>query len=88
MCVNLQQVRGSIVYPNIAQESGIEGKVTIQVVVGEDGSVVKLGTYSGNEIFKDEVKEKSMSLVFKPGLQNNNPVKVLVTVPFSFKLKN
>ena len=86
-CTNLQQIRSEINYPPVAVEAGIEGKVTVKVLVGTDGSVMKVGTINGNEIFHDEVRDKAINLVFTPGLQNNKPVKVWVTVPFSFKLK-
>lgn len=87
-CVNLGQVRSSMQYPSLAVEAGIEGKVSVKVLVDETGNVIKVGSFNGNEIFSDEVKEKSKDLVFKPGLQNNKAVKVWITVPFSFKLKN
>ncbi|MGH2574897.1 MAG: energy transducer TonB [Ignavibacteria bacterium] len=87
-CVNLGQVRASMEYPSVAREAGIEGRVTVKVLVGTDGSVIKIGSISGPEVFHDEVRDKSSSLQFTPGLQNGKPVKVWVTVPFSFKLKN
>ncbi len=87
-CTNLLQVKSSIEYPKLAVDAGIEGRVTVRVLVGEDGNVVKVGSVGGNEIFYDEVKEKSKNLVFTPGIQNNKAVKVWVTVPFVFKLKN
>jgi len=87
-CVNLGQVRSSMQYPSVARESGIEGKVTVKVLVGPDGNVIKIGSVNGPDVFSDEVREKSMNLQFTPGLQNGKPVKVWVTVPFNFKLKN
>jgi protein TonB len=87
-CVNLQQVRSSMTYPEVARQAGIEGKVTIKVLVGPDGGVIKVGSLSGPDVFYDEVTNKSMNLQFTPGLQNGKPVKVWVTVPFNFKLKN
>lgn len=86
-CVNLQQVRNLMTYPPMAIEAGIEGKVTVKVLVSNDGSVIKVGSISGPEIFRDEVSSKSMQLQFTPGLQNGKPVKVWVSVPFIFKLK-
>jgi protein TonB len=85
-CVNLGQVRSSMVYPPIAREAGIEGRVSVKVLVGADGSVIKVGSVSGPDVFHDEVRDKSMNLQFTPGLQNGKPVKVWVTVPFNFKL--
>lgn len=87
-CVNLSQVRASMTYPSIAREAGIEGRVSVKVLVGTDGSVIKIGSVSGPEVFHDEVREKAQNLQFTPGLQNGKPVKVWVTVPFNFKLKN
>jgi protein TonB len=87
-CVNLAQVRGSMQYPEIARETGIEGRVTVKVLVNESGSVIKVGSVSGPDVFHDEVREKASDLQFTPGLQNGKPVKVWVTVPFNFKLKN
>jgi len=87
-CVNLSQVRSSMTYPEVARQAGIEGRVTVKVLVGTDGSVIKVGSVSGPDVFYDEVRDKSTNLQFTPGLQNGKPVKVWVTVPFNFKLKN
>lgn len=87
-CVNLAQVRGSMQYPEVAREAGIEGRVTVKVLVGESGNVIKVGSVSGPDAFHDEVRDKASDLQFTPGLQNGKPVKVWVTVPFNFKLKN
>jgi protein TonB len=87
-CVNLGQVRSSMQYPPMARDAGIEGRVTVKVLVGPDGNVIKIGSVSGPDVFGDEVRDKSMNLQFTPGLQNGKPVKVWVTVPFNFKLKN
>lgn len=86
-CTNLMQVRSEMKYPEIAIEAGIEGKVTVKVLVGADGSVIKLGSLTGPDVFHSEVKDKAKDLQFTPGLQSNKPVKVWITVPFSFKLK-
>lgn len=87
-CVNLAQIRASMVYPEIARQAGIEGRVTVKILVGPDGNVIKVGSVSGPDVFHDEVREKSVNLQFTPGLQNGKPVKVWVTVPFNFILKN
>jgi TonB family protein len=87
-CVNLEMVRASIKYPKVAIEANIEGKVTVKVLVGPEGNVIKIGSISGPEIFYDEVKEKAMNLQFTPGLQNGKAVKVWMNVPFNFRLKD
>jgi protein TonB len=87
-CINFEQVKGSIVYPQVAIEANIEGRVTVRVLVGADGKVIKTGSISGPDVFYDEVNQKAKNLEFTPGLMSNKPVNVWVTVPFSFKFKN
>jgi len=86
-CTNLSQVKALMKFPEIAVETGIEGKVTVKVLVGTEGQVIKIGSINGPDIFYDEVKENVTKLQFTAGLQNNKPVKVWVTVPFNFRLK-
>ncbi|MCI0449027.1 MAG: energy transducer TonB, partial [Chlorobi bacterium] len=57
-CTNLHQIRSEVNYPPRAIEIGLEGRVTVRVLVGPDGSVVKVGAVSGNKIFHDEVRDK------------------------------
>lgn len=86
-CINLGQIKGSLEYPELAREIGLEGRVTAKVLVGPDGNVIKVGSLTGPDLFYDEVRDKAKNLQFTPGLQSNKPVKVWVTVPFSFKLQ-
>ena len=87
-CVNLAMVRSSIEYPKLAIESGQQGSVIVRILVGTDGKVIRIGAITGPEVFYEVVKEKAMDLEFTAGLQNGTPVKVWMTVPFRFKLKN
>lgn len=87
-CVNLAMVRSSIEYPKLAIESGQQGSVIVRILVGTDGKVNRIGAITGPEVFYEVVKEKAMNLEFTAGLQNGRPVKVWMTVPFRFKLKN
>ncbi|HMQ67890.1 MAG TPA: energy transducer TonB [Ignavibacteria bacterium] len=88
VAVNLGSVKGSMRYPEIARQSGMEGRVVAKVLVGTDGSVVKVGGISGPDIFRDEVSDKVMGLRFTPALQGGQPVKCWVSVPFSFTLSS
>lgn len=87
-CINLGQVKASMRYPEVARESGIEGRVTVKVLINEQGRVIKVGTITGPDVFVDEVRSKVDELEFTPGLQNGKAVKVWVSVPFIFKLKD
>lgn len=86
--VNLSSVRGSMRYPEIARSSGTEGRVTAKILVGSNGSVIKVGSLSGPSVFHDEVRDKVGNLQFTPALQNGKPVKCWVSVPFNFKLSS
>ncbi len=85
--VNLSSVRASMRYPEIAKQNGIEGRVSVQVLVGTDGSVIQVGSYNGPDVFRDEVMSKVTALRFTPAIQQGNAVKCWVTVPFNFTLK-
>jgi TonB family protein len=84
--VNLGQVQGSMAYPEIARQAGIEGRVVVKVLVGRDGSVVRVGSIIGPDVFHNEVASKVRDLEFTPGLQNGRAVDVWVSVPFNFRL--
>lgn len=86
--LNLNQVQGSMQYPQIAIQQEIEDRVSVKVLVGKDGSVIRIGGMSGNSIFHDEVSEKIEGLRFEPAIVNGQAVNCWVTVPFNFKLKN
>jgi TonB family protein len=88
VAVNLGSVRSSMRYPEIARSSGIEGRVTAKVLVGTNGSIVKIGGMSGPSVFHNEVRSKIGSLQFTPALQNGVPVRCWVSVPFNFKLSS
>jgi len=84
--INLGAVRSSLFYPFEAKQEGIEGKVTISVLVDVDGSVSQVGKLSGPDIFYDEVLNKVMNLRFVPAAKDGNKVKCWSSVSFNFAL--
>ena len=79
----------AIVYPVIAQENGIQGKVFVNFVVNKDGSVsnVKVARGVDPSIDAEAVRVVSSMPKWKPGKQRGAPVRVSYTVPISFKLE-
>lgn len=80
----------NINYPAAARENNIEGRVNIQFVVNEDGSITNVETV-GHKRIGGGLEEEAMRVVkgmpkWKPGKQNGRPVKVYFTLPVSFKL--
>jgi len=88
VAVNLGSVKGSMKYPEIARSAGIEGKCVAKILVGTDGGVLKVGGISGPDVFHSEIENRISDLQFTPALQNGQPVKCWVSVPFSFTLGN
>lgn len=79
----------AIKYPVIAQENGIQGKVFVNFVVNQDGSVTGAKVARGVDPALDkEALRVVMSLPkWKPGKQGGKPVRVSYTVPINFVLQ-
>ncbi len=75
-------------YPDLAQRAGIEGKVTVRILVTKEGKVREARIFaSDNELFNDAAIAAAKQFVFTPGYMSSGPVDVWVSVPFTFKLK-
>ena len=88
--VGLMQYLGkNIKYPTVAQETGTQGRVTIQFVVNKDGSIVDVKVLRGVDPYldKEAVRVVSSMPKWKPGKQRGKPVRCKFTVPVTFKLQ-
>ena len=74
-------------YPDIARQSGIEGTVQLQALVGKDGKVKDVKVMKGIPVLDDAAVTAVKQWVFKPALTNNKPVAVWVAVPVRFSLR-
>ncbi len=74
-------------YPDIARKAGIEGHVTVNVLVSRQGKVQALGSVVGPEIFHATASAAAAKWEFKPAIQNGKPVRVWVSLPFKFQLR-
>jgi protein TonB len=81
-------VQKRTIYPQIAQDNGIQGKVIIAFVVERDGSVSNVKVMkSVNKLLDDEaVRAIEESPKWSPGLQRGRPVRVrfIITLVFAF----
>lgn len=82
----LKQVKPD--YPEIARKAGIEGRVTVNALVGKTGKVEKLGEVTGPEVFHEAAKAAALQWEFTPAIQNDRPVKVWVAIPFNFTFRD
>ena len=74
-------------YPEIAKRAGVQGKVTIRVVVNEEGNVEDVELVKGIGAGCDEEAMRAVrETKFKPGKQRGRAVKVYVTIPIKFEL--
>lgn len=77
------------VYPEAAQEAGREGEVTIEAVIGKDGTVTTARVTSP-EVYPDlaaAAVDAVRKWKFSPTLLNGNAVEVVMAVSVSFKLE-
>lgn len=85
----LQYLSKSIRYPVIAQENGIQGRVTCSFVVEKDGSVTDVQVLRGVDpsLDKEAIRVISAMPKWKPGKQRGKPVRVKYNVPVTFRLQ-
>jgi TonB family protein len=74
------------VYPEMVREAGIDGTVTVQVLVGKDGKVKQAQAIDGPEPLRASGLASARTAIFKPALQGTSPVEVWVMVPITFQL--
>jgi protein TonB len=83
----IQPLEKLIQYPEVARRSGLEGKVTVQALIGKDGSVEKVDVLKSDyDIFKDAAIQAVKNAKFTPARQNGTPLKVWITRTINFKL--
>ena len=78
------------VYPDIAQEAGIEGQVLIQCFIDKTGRVKETIVIRGvpNTGLNESAVAALRKTRFRPARQRENPVGVWITIPINFKLQN
>lgn len=83
----ISAIQRNVVYPEIAQRAGVQGRVYVVAFVNESGDVTKaevqrdIGAGCGQAAVDAVMKAK-----FIPGKQRGKPVKVRVSIPIRFQL--
>ena len=82
-------VNQRLVYPDVAKENGVQGRVMLQFTVNTDGSVSGVKVLRGVDpsLDKEAVRVVSMSPKWTPGKQRDRKVKVTYTFPVIFQLR-
>lgn len=82
-------VQSRVKYPELAKRAGIEGKVTVQFIVNENGDVENPQILRGIGGGCDEAALAAIrEAKFEPGIQRGRPVKVQYTMPVVFRLND
>ncbi len=74
-------------YPPIARAARASGKVTVKVVVDEEGKVVAVQAESGHPLLQQAAINAAREARFAPTLLEGKPVKVFGTISYNFVLK-
>lgn len=76
-------------YPVVAQENGVQGRVTVQFVVEKDGSISDVHVLRGVDpsLDKEAVRVVKSMPRWTPGKQNGSAVRVKYQVPVTFRLQ-
>ncbi len=82
-------VNTKLVYPEIAKENGVQGRVILQFTVEKDGSVTNVKVVRGvdSSLDQEAVRVVSMSPKWTPGKQRDRAVKVTYVFPVIFQLR-
>ncbi len=85
----LADLQRKVKYPEMARRAGIEGRVTVQFIVNEQGQVENPRVIRGigggcDEAALEAVKQAK----FTPGMQRGRPVRVQYSLPIVFRLQN
>ena len=85
----LKFIGKNIKYPTIAQENGVHGRVIVQFVVNQDGSIVDPVVVRSVDPYLDKEALRVIKTMpkWKPGKQRGKAVRVKYTVPVTFKLQ-
>ena len=85
----VQYIASHLKYPTVAQENGIQGRVLVSFVVGEDGYVEDVQVIKGVEPMLDKEALRVIQSLprWTPGNQQGKPVRVKYTVPVTFALQ-
>jgi len=78
-----------LVYPEVAKELGIQGRVVLQFTVMKDGTLGNLKVLRGVDasLDKEALRVVSTSPKWEPGRQRDRAVNVTYTFPVVFQLR-
>ena len=79
----------NINYPTEAAEDGVQGKVTVSMIIEKDGRITNVHVVRGRHpaLDKEAVRAVKSMPRWNPGRNNGQPVRVTYDLPISFKMQ-
>ncbi len=75
------------IYPELAKKAGLEGMVSVSVLIGTDGRVEKVKVLKSIPMLDEAAITAAKQYVFTPAKQRERVVKVWMAIPIHFKLR-
>ncbi len=72
------------VYSQIAKNLNLQGQVTVQVLINEEGKVVKAEAVEGHRLLREASEQAARKSKFKPTLVDGKPVKAKGFIVYNF----
>ena len=83
-----QHIRKNFRYPEVAQEMGIQGRVSVLFTIQKDGSIGNIRLRGPDKNLEEEARRIIEKLPkMTPGKQRGRPVRVPFSIPIMFKLQ-
>ena len=83
-----KHIRRNFRYPEISQEMGIQGRVLVNFIISEDGSITNIRMRGPDKNLECEAKRIiSLLPAMIPGKQRGRPVRVPFSIPIVFRLQ-
>jgi protein TonB len=76
------------VYPEMAKKVNIQGMVVVQVLINTKGDVEDVRVIKSNPMLDEAAITAARQFKFTPAKQRDRLVKVWMSIPFHFRLKN
>jgi TonB family protein len=74
-------------YPIIAKQAHVQGPVSIQILVSEEGKVLSAQVVSGNPMLSSAAKDAALRARFTPTSLNGQAVKIQGVITYNFVLQ-
>ncbi|HCX31930.1 MAG TPA: hypothetical protein DHU55_19500 [Blastocatellia bacterium] len=74
-------------YPPLAKRMGLEGPVSVQVLIDETGKVISAKSVAGNPLLSAAAQKAALEARFSPTVLNEQAVKVSGVITYNFQLR-